>query len=318
MICRSGKWSIRKRVAQDFYKDVSLARLTLLSLPVGLCSLEAGWVVCPESQIDWSWCTTRFKSANKRGCDWCTHSRVQNPNHAVDDEIPIDPLRHSVSYSPAPTTGTTLCHRSAAFHDWLLHPGRAYRNLSQMKRSQNSNSFFVFFLCVCRTVSFLQSRLTGNYTVINMVANMVSTVKQGNRQPKHFGLQGRWVDCIFKTWCLHYPWCNLATEWHHWRHFFQITWGNKRLILHFLEYVVLLPKTCKPTLMCKGRLWLRGLNQHLVARSVALVCMLKCTWATYWTPNSSLQWQPLPSVYEGITVSRFGQRHLPNALNVCM
>ena len=176
----------------------------------------------------------------------------------------------------------------------------------------------VFFLCVCRTVSFLQSRLTGNYTVINMVANMVSTVKQGNRQPKHFGLQGRWVDCIFKTWCLHYPWCNLATEWHHWRHFFQITWGNKRLILHFLEYVVLLPKTCKPTLMCKGRLWLRGLNQHLVAHSVALVCMLKCTWATYWTPNSSLQWQPLPSVYEGITVSRFGQRHLPNALNVCM
>lgn len=28
--------------AQDFYKDVSLTRLTLLSLPVGFCSLEAG------------------------------------------------------------------------------------------------------------------------------------------------------------------------------------------------------------------------------------------------------------------------------------
>lgn len=142
--------------AQDFYKDVSLTRLTLLSLPVGFCSLEAGWVVCPESQIDWSWCTTRFKSANKRGCDWCTHSRVQNPNHAVDDEIPIDPLWHSVSYLPTPTTGTTLCHRSAALYNWLLHLGRAYRNSSQMKHfvcgvslvpslgkfSQNSNSYF--------------------------------------------------------------------------------------------------------------------------------------------------------------------------------
>lgn len=109
--------------AQDFYKDVSLTRLTLLSLPVGFCSLEAGWVVCPESQIDWSWCTTRFKSANKRGCDWCTHSRVQNPNHAVDDEIPIDPLRHSVSYLPTPTTGTTLCQVRRCTIDCFIWEG---------------------------------------------------------------------------------------------------------------------------------------------------------------------------------------------------
>lgn len=139
--------------AQDFYKDVSLTRLTLLSLPVGFCSLEAGWVVCPESQIDWSWCTTRFKSANKRGCDWCTHSRVQNPNHAVDDEIPIDPLRHSVSYLPTPTTGTTLCQVRRCTIDCFIWEGLIEIRpkwstlfvvclLSHRKFSQNSNSYF--------------------------------------------------------------------------------------------------------------------------------------------------------------------------------
>ena len=49
-------------------------------------------------------------------------------------------------------------------------------------------------------------------------------------------------------------------------------------------------------------------------------------WARYWTPNCSwcagwhLVWQPPPSVYVcmyvWITVSRFGQKCLPNALNV--
>ena len=41
-----------------------------------------------------------------------------------------------------------------------------------------------------------------------------------------------------------------------------------------------------------------------VAGSIPLVCMSKCPWAKYWTPNCSwcagrhLAWQPPPSVYE--------------------
>ena len=58
--------------------------------------------------------------------------------------------------------------------------------------------------------------------------------------------------------------------------------------------------------------------------SIPLVCILKCPWARYWTPNCSwcagqhLAWPPPPSVYEcmcvWIIISHFGRKRLPNAL----
>ena len=59
-----------------------------------------------------------------------------------------------------------------------------------------------------------------------------------------------------------------------------------------------------------------------VAGLIPLVCMSKCPWARNWTPNCSWcagrhpAWQPPPSVYGWMTLSRFGHKHLPNALNV--
>ena len=47
-----------------------------------------------------------------------------------------------------------------------------------------------------------------------------------------------------------------------------------------------------------------------------MVCMSKCPWARYWTPNCSwcagrhLALQPLSSVYVWITACRFGQKRL--------
>lgn len=36
---------------------------------------------------------------------------------------------------------------------------------------------------------------------------------------------------LIKTWCLHYPACNFAKEWHHWKQFFRIAcsflWSHK-------------------------------------------------------------------------------------------
>ena len=49
-----------------------------------------------------------------------------------------------------------------------------------------------------------------------------------------------------------------------------------------------------------------------------------CPWVRYWTLNCSwgaswhLAWQPAPSLYELITLSCFGQKHLLNAVNVNM
>ena len=57
----------------------------------------------------------------------------------------------------------------------------------------------------------------------------------------------------FKTWCLHYPQCSLATEWHHWQ---QITcsffWSHKKLYTTYFPYAEILLKTCKHTSVCKN------------------------------------------------------------------
>ena len=60
-----------------------------------------------------------------------------------------------------------------------------------------------------------------------------------------------------------------------------------------------------------------------VAGLISLICISKCPWATYWTPNCSwragrhLTWQPPPSVYEWIKIneSPFGQKCLLNLLS---
>ena len=53
-----------------------------------------------------------------------------------------------------------------------------------------------------------------------------------------------------RTWCLHYPQCNLATVWHLWRHFYQITrsflWSHRRLNMTFKN-------SCKDTLKQNSR-----------------------------------------------------------------
>ncbi len=89
-----------------------------------------GLFFCPESQINWSWRPIRLKSTNKTGHDWCTLSRSQSCSLMMRSL-----LIHLGTLSPIcqPTTGTTHCDRSAAFCNWLLHPGRAHRNSSQMK-----------------------------------------------------------------------------------------------------------------------------------------------------------------------------------------
>ena len=42
---------------------------------------------------------------------------------------------------------------------------------------------------------------------------------------------------LFKTWCLHYPQCSLATKWHHWRQFIRLhaasSGDSRRFILLF-------------------------------------------------------------------------------------
>ena len=62
-----------------------------------------------------------------------------------------------------------------------------------------------------------------------------------------------------------------------------------------------------------------------VAWSIPLVCMAKCPWARYWTPNCS--WcagqhfngsHHHPCMYVWITVSRSGQKRLLNDLNVML
>ena len=47
------------------------------------------------------------------------------------------------------------------------------------------------------------------------------------------------------------PQCNLATVRRHLRQFITATGSNKRLYATFFMYAVVLPKTCKHTLMCK-------------------------------------------------------------------
>ena len=58
-------------------------------------------------------------------------------------------------------------------------------------------------------------------------------------------------ELLFKTWSLHYPHDNFSTEWHRWRWFIRCSflWSHKRLYTIFFTYSVLLPKTCKHSLI---------------------------------------------------------------------
>ena len=62
-------------------------------------------------------------------------------------------------------------------------------------------------------------------------------------------------DSFFETWHLYYPQCNLAAEWHHWWQFISLhasfSGAKKGFIRLVLAYAVVLPKSCKRTLMGK-------------------------------------------------------------------
>ena len=94
--------------------------------------------------------------------------------------------------------------------------------------------WFYFVLCSCThcflsyfVVSHLVSRLSFtsccccllcHMTLLNVLkANDPINTAKTEILPFLFHI----LFFLFKTWCLHYPQCNLTTEWHHWR---QLIW----------------------------------------------------------------------------------------------
>ena len=70
---------------------------------------------------------------------------------------------------------------------------------------------------------------------------------------------------LCKPWLLHYPQCNLATEWHHWRRSVRLhpasSAATKRLCTTIFTYGVTLPKICKTHFkVLKKKRWCFPLN----------------------------------------------------------
>ena len=102
-------------------------------------------------------------------------------------------------------------------------------------------------------MTLLQKREVQQY--ITDVKISFHTVKRWmnpqNAPPSHPSRPSEHCDC----WCLRYPQCNLATEWHRWRQFSKLHAASSGATTGFyatLLYAVVLPKSPKYTLVCKN------------------------------------------------------------------
>ena len=99
----------------------------------------------------------------------------------------------------------------------------------------------------------------------------------------------------FKTWCLQYPQCNLATEWHHWRQF--IRWdaaSSSTFYSHFLlKFVISVPVSWPIfSLHCAEINDSRKLNYEVFVNMK--VCFTTCWAAVCSLLSSDLLWKNFP------------------------